>query len=66
MTTSVVVEAHCNERTQVRIRRSDGQPDTVIHDGQRREFFVHDDVTVAVREEPKYPEFDDERTQVDG
>lgn len=51
MTTTVTVEAHCNEDVQVRISRG-GDEAVILKDGEKWQNAVYDDVAVHVCEEP--------------
>ncbi|HZX69752.1 MAG TPA: hypothetical protein VFE77_02955 [Rhodanobacter sp.] len=58
MTTTVIVEAHCGENTEVLVTGGDlnkFEPDFqyVIFDGQKVTVYVHDTVVVGVYERPK-------------
>lgn len=54
MTTTVIVQAHCDSaKKQVRVRTTDTRPDVVIQDGEKHELAVWDDVVVTVNEELK-------------
>lgn len=55
MTTTVIVEAHCDDKTEVSIVR--GSENTgesyVLQDGETKELYVYDDFQITVREVPK-------------
>jgi hypothetical protein len=54
MTTTVTVQAHCADTKQVRISRT-GFDDAFIHDGEKYESVVYDDISITVIEEEKTP-----------
>lgn len=51
MTTTVTVEAHCDEKTEVVVDHSNRL--VVIQDGQKYSVHVYDDQKVVVFERPK-------------
>lgn len=57
MTTTVIVEAHCDPRTtEVSVLRSDGQGNDktdIVQDGQRWTGHVYDNWQITVSEVPK-------------
>lgn len=51
MTTNVIVQAHCDEKTEVVVKETDS-PDTVLKDGESGEFVIYDNIEVSVKERP--------------
>ncbi|MEM1113243.1 MAG: hypothetical protein AAGI11_15130 [Pseudomonadota bacterium] len=52
MTTIVKVQAHCNEKTEVRVTKTGYEPITLL-DGQETEVTVEDDRLVRIQEIPR-------------
>ena len=55
MTTTVTVEAHCDDKTEVQVKTESantGQTET-LQDGDKHVVHVYDDVKVTVQETPK-------------
>ena len=55
MTTTVKVYAHCDNKTEVKIKKEDGEnvDVTTIQDGEEHSLAVYDDIKVTVEEFPK-------------
>ena len=58
MTTTVKIEAHCNEKTEVKIELQDNDSMELftLQDGEAKELHVYDDKVVTIQESPKIPD----------